>query len=322
MKANQEINELLNGHVDGELTSQQSSDLDQLLENNLHLQAKLTSFKQVRQLLHGLPRFEAPDDLSEQVRDVLERRFLLGDYETDVIPRFRHIILQRLKAVAAVIGLLAALSVIVYSIVTPLQNESDIANKGSGSPHVASSLPNTEPVRGTLVLESTVTAGIDNFLMRSIRSNGLTPYVEKETSDDVPVYVVRCHKDDIDLLVSDLRQVWEWPKFNKAVFHCNTGELSSSIRIDSVSADQVLSILAQPNPEERIKLAKLASVQNSMLEMTDSGKILIEQQGGLKMPPKPVLTGGGGGVARMNLARKAGPDDAVPVVLTIILKDE
>ncbi|NQV31660.1 MAG: hypothetical protein HQ515_03150, partial [Phycisphaeraceae bacterium] len=118
MKAKQpDMNEMLNAYMDGELDSRQSVELKRLLENSSELRGRLRCLKNVRNLAHHLPREDAPVELSQQIRSMLERKALFGEGldRSEDTRRVSTVLFQKIRAFAAILALGAVLSLLVYS---------------------------------------------------------------------------------------------------------------------------------------------------------------------------------------------------------------
>jgi len=281
-----DMNEMLNAYMDGELETRQAAEFLRLLENSPELKGQLQGLKNARNLLYHLPHEEAPDELSQQVRSMLERKTLFGEggSEGQASNRFGTLLFQKIRAVAAVLALGAVLSLLVYSIVAPVD---------SGTDHgLATAMAAQGPMRGKLELVCADMPSVDSFLMRSVQFNDLSSCVTREDLGNERLYYVSCHREDFKQLLSDLSSVWH--QFDETVFHVNTGELGNMIRIDSATALQVAGLVNEPDVHMRIKHAKL-SMRNNMRNMTDSGRVIASLEDRMPrsgMPSQPRLTSG------------------------------
>ena len=291
MKAKQpDMNEMLNAYMDGELEASQKAEFERLLENSSELRGQLRTLKNVRNLAQHLPQAEAPVELSQQVRSMLERKVLFGEgiAEEQAAKRAGTVLFQKIRAVAAVLALGAVLSLLVYSIVAPVDSGPE-PEAVDGPPVGLMAVQG--PMRGKLELVCAAMPAVDSFLMRSVQFNDLSSCVQKEALAGQSLYYVRCHRDDVRHLLSDLNSVWH--QFAETAFYVNTGELGKMVRINGASVGQIASLINETDIRKRIEHAKLESVRNSMRSVTDSGSVMasLEDKMSLSpMPPRPMLT--------------------------------
>jgi anti-sigma factor RsiW len=115
------IDELLNGFVDGEISERQATEVKRLMLHDPAIAARVARMQKQRQLLAALPAESAPADMASSVRAVLERRTLL-----DAASGGRHQVLgsvhlmgRKFAAVAAMLVLLGGLGYLVYRVIGP-----------------------------------------------------------------------------------------------------------------------------------------------------------------------------------------------------------
>ncbi len=292
MKAKPDMNEMLNAYMDGELAARQGVEFERLLENSSELRDQLRCLKNVRGLVHHLPLKTPPVELSQQVRSMLERKALFGEGVADrpTTERVSKLVFQKIRAVAAVLALGAVLSLLVYSIVAPVDSGPEsLAADGKLGPL----LPVQGPMRGRLELVCAAMPAIDGFLMRSVAFNNLSSHVQREDLVGQRLYYVSCHREDMKPLLSDLNSVWH--QFDETAFYVNTGDLGEMIRINGASVSQVASLMNEKDVRKRIEHAKLESVRNSMRNATDSGSVMASLEDKMTlsaMPPRPMFTSG------------------------------
>jgi hypothetical protein len=316
MKAKPDMNEMLNAYMDGELEARQSVEFERLLENSSELRGQLRCLKNVRNLVHHLPSEEAPVELAQQVRSMLERKALFGEAlaEKSATERLSKLVFQKIRAVAAVLALGAVLSLLVYSIVAPVDpgSESLVADGTLGT-----IMPVQGPMRGKLELVCAAMPVMDSFLMRSVEFNNLSSCVQREDLVGQRLYYVSCHREDIKPLLSDLNSVWH--QFDETAFYVNTGNLGEMIRIKGASVNQVASLINEKDVRKRIEHAKVESVRNSMRNATDSGSVMASLEDKMTlsaMPPRPMLTSGEPNRA----VASESPEPGERVELTIVLR--
>ncbi len=85
MKARPEnIERLLNGYIDGELTVRQQTEVKRLLGNDPMVARRLRQLEKCKRLLTSLPPAQAPAEMTQDIISRLARRSLLGEEPTAV----------------------------------------------------------------------------------------------------------------------------------------------------------------------------------------------------------------------------------------------
>ena len=74
------LEELLSGYIDGELSERQCNEVKRLIGHNEQAAAMLKQLQKNKALLGSLPQAQAPAHLFENVRASLERSVLLDEY--------------------------------------------------------------------------------------------------------------------------------------------------------------------------------------------------------------------------------------------------
>lgn len=121
---NPNCDEIINSFVDGELSPRQRTEIKRLAAHDRDVAGRIRQIKNCRNLLRSLPREDPPLEITENVRVLLERKSLLGERSLSTLagPK-RFTALRWIRAAAAVVLLVAALSMLVYRIVSPLELE-------------------------------------------------------------------------------------------------------------------------------------------------------------------------------------------------------
>ena len=121
MKENRNIDELLNSFIDGELTARQRTEAQRLIAHDAQVAQRLRELQKCKTLVSSLPYVEAPAEMLEVVKTSLERRTLLGQQSSAFDQRAgaRHLLVRKVLSAAAMIGLVAVLAAVIYTIVGP-----------------------------------------------------------------------------------------------------------------------------------------------------------------------------------------------------------
>ena len=130
MKDMEQIEELLNSYIDGELDERKSNEIKRLIDNDKEIQSLYDSLKRYKSLMQTVSQLPVPEGLCENITTQLERHILLAD--TDIYSHKagrRHLMVRRLMTAAAVIALAAVLSVIIFDIFVPKSSRQQLHDK-------------------------------------------------------------------------------------------------------------------------------------------------------------------------------------------------
>ena len=312
MSENFNIDELLSGYIDGELSVRHQTEVKRLIAHDGDVAEQLRQLQRSKELLGELPVAEAPAELLEEVKAKLERRTLLGA-EPDGFDRIkgtRHLLIRKSMSLAAMIVLLAMLGFVIYNIMAtppaavtqqPVAIE-DLAQPGlriaetSAPKVIAVEKVIVEPAAiasfaATLQLNTTNYAAVDAFVKRAIIDNDLLKYSVSPHRADDGSYTLSCSTGGAALLLTDLRQIW--PKLDSATLIVEGTEADTPVVVRDVTAGQLSQIINQPSPQENIRAAKEFAALNNMAEMMPGKEMLAaigDKQPQLLTAPRPVLT--------------------------------
>ena len=319
----QPMDELLNALIDGELTAAEEDEVRQQIERDKDLAGRLQWIKACRTLVNSMPRVDAPAELLDRVRQTLERRSLLG--EVPPIGGGRrivyHLLARRVMAVAAAVGLVGMLSVLVYSILAPpARPPQGLAVRTVGSGPVASTGltgPGHEVLTGRLEVRVASLADMEMFLNRILDSHGLTGSPGTGGSADRRVYRLRCGVGQFDALLADLDEAWQ--RFDRPTLYLETSGAPVPVVVPSVRLDQLARIAHQEDSGRSVEVAREIAVLNSVNQTMPGQEVLaaVVERGRDLWPtvPKPVLTSS----ERTAVAKPKPPADERSVSLTVVL---
>ena len=138
MNEHTHIDELLTGFIDGELNPREETKVQRLISRDPDVARRLKRIERGRFLLNSLPRTDAPQEVIDNVRHLLERRSLLANSTLETQPDRRHVwfVLNRpyISTVAAVVMLFLMLSALIYHIVKPLDRTEISVAVGPATP--------------------------------------------------------------------------------------------------------------------------------------------------------------------------------------------
>jgi len=309
---NIDIDELLNSFIDGELDQRHQTEVQRLIKHDEQIAERLRKLQKCKRLVSSLPYAEAPDEMLGDIKTSLEERRLLESarrgQRLDEREGARHLLVRRFVAAAAMIGLVAVLAVVIYSILAPqavtdkpFAVEQPKMQKSEPAVIVATAEKPTGQIsltemefNGRLELKTSNPSEVAAFINRAIEHN----IPSDERSAAVPgelreSHALSCSRQNLRLLLADLGGIWD--KFDSATLFVNTDRPEGQIVIDAVAAKQVIEIVNQDDFETRIKAAKYFAALNNMAELLPGKEILtaIDDSGpALLTIPKPVLTSG------------------------------
>lgn len=304
MKLNPKIDELLNSFVDGQLSTRQQTEVHRLAAHDPQVRLRLQHLQKCKLLVGSLPSAAAPAQLAENVLASLERKTLLGEQPSpaEQLAGARHLFIRKVLSVAAIIFLVALLSAIVYTIVSPdvssPQPTATIATRSiPPAPGPLESKPAIMAVgfAGRLELRTSSFVEVDASISRAVADNDLLNCTTLTRDSDRSEYVLACTPKGLDLLLADLETIW--PQLDSAEMFVQTPDFGRDVVVEAVTARQILEIARQQTTERIIRVAKDFAALNGVTELLPGKEVLaaIDKRvsGFAAAPriPKPVLTG-------------------------------
>ena len=285
--SNERIDELLNSYIDDELTAEQKAEVESLIDHDAKIAQRLRQFQKCRILVGSMPYAEAPASVLEGVKASLAGSSLPSEkqpaYEEQAGKKY--VLLRKVLAAAAMIGLAAVLSVVIHRIV-PLKT----VPEGPAVGVVAAS-----GFSGRLELKTSALNAVDAFIKSAIDDNGLSASINPERRQARRIYSLSCTREGLNLLLADLDNIWS--ELDSATLFVNTEIFGVQTVVDAVTIEQIAEIADQVSPERRIELAKDFAVLNNITEhlpdkeiraAIEAGDSSLTQQWRIS---KPVLTG-------------------------------
>lgn len=228
---NQNIEELLNSFIDGELTVREKTKVQRLISHDAEAARRLRELRKSKMLVSSLPRAEAPAQILENVKASLEIGTAPAERSWNEEPSdrrvgARHLMFRKVLAAAAMVGLVAILSMVIYTIVAP---EPDYRSPG---PVVA--------FDGRLELKTNALSTVNTSIDKVIEDSGLSDSISLTSQGDKRIYSITCSKEDLTLLLSDLADVWK--RCNSKTLLVNT-KTPGERKFDDVSNDRLITIV-------------------------------------------------------------------------------
>lgn len=228
---NPNIEELLNSYIDGELTEREHTEVQRLISHDAQVAQRLRELQTSKMLVNSLPRADAPARILVGVKASLETEVLSGEraWNEELSSGrvgVRHLMVRKFLAAAAMVGLVAILGGVVYTIVAP---ES----------------PDIPPVPavafdGRLELKTDALSTVNTFIDRAIEDKGLSNSISVESQGGKRVYSLTCSQEDLNLLLADLTDVWE--SCNSTTLFVDT-KMPGEQKFDGVSTDGIIKIV-------------------------------------------------------------------------------
>ena len=223
----QNIEELLNSFIDGELTQREATEVERLIADDARIAQRFRELQKSKMLVGSLPRAEAPAEMADEIKASLGRMTLLGQQAERFDERAgaRHLLARKVLATAAMIVLVAILAAVVYTIFAPVSGP----ERPTAEVRVLAAGFN-----GRLELKTSDLAAVDSFIKRAIEDNALK-YTSPGSRRDKTVYALSCSREGLNLLLADLENIWE--RFDSATLFVETKVF------DGVDTEQIAEIV-------------------------------------------------------------------------------
>ncbi|MHC4751097.1 MAG: anti-sigma factor family protein [Planctomycetota bacterium] len=288
--SNERIEELLNSFMDGELTAKQQTEVEQLIAHDAKIAQRLRQLQKCKILVGSLPCAEAPAELLEDITTSLAGGKSFGEQAPTFDERAatKYLLIRKVLAAAAMIGLAAVLAVVIHSIVAPRSIPE--------GPVAMSSVIASPGFSGRLELKTTALVAVDAFINRAIEDNGLSDSISPAVRQDRRIYPLSCTREGLNLLLADLGDIWT--ELDSATLFVDTEVFGRQVVVDAVTTEQIAEIVDQEGSDRRIELAKDFAALNNIAEHLPGREILSAMEGGNRnlisqlRVPKPLLTTG------------------------------
>jgi hypothetical protein len=272
-ESKQNIEELLSGYVDGELSERKYTELKRLMEHDPELAVKFSELKRQKHLLNAMPIETAPEGLLDAVIASQERKFILNEYsaasgEADGI---KHLMFSRAMTAAVILVLFGGLGGLIYTIMAPAQKPDfqNIASSNNDDPEiefipgtmltpertVASVAANTPPFSASLDLKTEQSIAMNSYIMKAIYNHDLNDFIDlPENAGTSSTIQITCGIDSIVALLNDLQT--EWDKCKEANLSVFDHALAKEIVIEKISPQQLMRVFTENKYYTRMQIAK------------------------------------------------------------------
>jgi hypothetical protein len=121
MKNQQEIEELLNSYIDGELDERHETEVKRLVSNNTEIAELLKNLQACKKLVNSLETCKPPEEIVDEIKSSIERQTLLqpDSISTDHSKGKNQLLIRKLISFAAIIILSVVLGIVLYDIIGP-----------------------------------------------------------------------------------------------------------------------------------------------------------------------------------------------------------
>jgi len=255
MKEIPNIDELLNSFIDAELTQRHQTEVQRLISHDPQVAQRLRELQKTKMLVNSLPAAEAPADMPERVKALLEKMPIPREQPSRFDRRkgARYLLVRKVLAAAAMIGLVAALTAVVYTIVVP---ESHTPATG---------------FRARLELKTSNLPAVDAAISKAIENSGLSGFVSPRRQGNKSVYAITCSRDAFGLFLADMQNVWG--RFDSATLFVDAKPPGKQVVVNDVSAEQIANLITPvkpklTGPEEKTQTPPSQSERTQKIHLT------------------------------------------------------
>jgi hypothetical protein len=259
----EQIDILIRGFLDGELTQRQRTELKRLAQHNPSVKKELHALYRQKELYSALPVEKAPKDLAEEVRRKLERRMILdAEPAAQVRPLGRaHLLFRRIAAAAAMLFLpLGILAILVVQIIKPVDEmpmgtsptagveAPDQAIRSQANPVAAGPEKTMVLSLGCLTLVTDQPIAVNELIKNGIVSNALLSGASSQRSESSAIYRIQCRQGQMLSLLGSLEPVWRNCSKQQLVLTSDDPSAAKAVAIEGIRPDQLKSLAEESNP--------------------------------------------------------------------------
>ncbi|MFA6186817.1 MAG: hypothetical protein WC770_06375 [Phycisphaerae bacterium] len=291
MKDMEQIEELLNSYIDGELDERKSNEVKRLIDHDKKIFDIYDSLKRYKDLMDSVSQIPCPDGLGDNINKHLERQILLAD--TSVYSHSagrRHLIIRRFMTAAAMIALAAVLSFVILDIFIPkssrdkffadamrkktfkealyekpFPNESASTAQQQDIPIIPAKSSGV-PLVAVLTLETKNPIEVDWLVAKALTTTGIfnqTTAIDRQPGS--VKYVINCSNESVVKLLAELSFVW--PQCRSAKLDIGTEQTGKYITVNNISAQQAMDICKADAYPVRLRMANdLAAINKAAAE--------------------------------------------------------
>ncbi len=301
-KREYEIDELLSGYLDGELSQRQHTEVQRLIEHDPDTRAKVDQLRKQKLLMLAMPVESAPDTLIDDIKIAMERKLILDESPTGTSESEgrRQLYFRRAMTAAVIFVLLGSLIAIVVNIIAPApaSNDNFATNTNTGIDSTVentSPLPRPEIVRpkdealfsANLALTTKESIAMSSFVWKAIFNNGLRDDTYPERLTSKTTYQITSDVDRVIALLNEIATAWD--RCDTAALSAYSAGIDSDIVIENITAQQAVSVFTQDNTDKRLELAKVyATLNTSTGDDREQMLLAMKANDSKDVPPIPI----------------------------------
>ena len=312
MKDMEQIEEMLNCYIDGELDERKSNEVKRLIDNDSQIHSLYDSLKRYKNLMDTVCQVPAPEGLCDNITAHLEREVLLADTQIYSLKAGRrHLMARRLMTAAAVIALAAVLFVVIFDIFVPKSSRQQLLSNALRKKTIKQVLyekpfadtkqqedmkivPQNSydvPLVVILALKTNNPIEVDWLVAKALTTTDLfnqTAAIDRRTG--VVRYVINCNNQSLISLIQELSFIW--PQCTDTKIDIGTEQAGKYITINNISARQVMEICKAENFGQRLRMANDLAIINKFTTpaIIDRLYAAVDIDYDLLVTQKPALT--------------------------------
>jgi L-fucose mutarotase/ribose pyranase (RbsD/FucU family) len=312
MKDMEQMEEILNSYIDGELDERKSNEIKRLIDNDSQIHSLYDSMKRYKKLMDTVSQQPAPEGLCDNITSHLEREVLLAD--TDISSHKagkRHLMIRRLMTAAAVIVLAAILSIVIFDIFVPKSSRQQLLSNALRKKTIKQVMyekPFAETKQeedkkivpekiydvslvAILTLKTNNPIEVDWFVAKALTTTDLfsrTAAIDRQPGS--VRYVINCDKESVASLMQELSFVWS--QCTDAKMDIGTEQTGKYITVNNISAAQVVEICKAENFGQRLRMANDLAIINKITTPAIADRLYADADidYDLLVTQKPALT--------------------------------
>ena len=289
-----QIDELLTGYIDDELSQRQHTEVKRLIRHNEDIAQRFGQLQKQKQLLSSLPVTSAPAELLDNIKTALESKTVRRElpHLADRAAGVRGLLFRRaLTAAAMLLVPLGLLAWVVFTIVTPAPTDSGDWSVSDNRPGVSDtgSTPDSRiavstPFNSHLRLESRQAIAVADFIKKAVYSHALIDNTIPRSDAASSSFQITSTPQRLGALLLDLKPLWDKCDSTSLTIPGAAGH--GDIVMADISPDHTIEIFKSPHPAGRIALIKKIAALNSEGDSAISGDATFDPS----IPIKPMLT--------------------------------
>lgn len=240
-----EINELLSSYIDDELSERHQNEVKRLIQNDEKVAEQLVHLRKQKELLAALPIVSAPKKMIADIKaSIAMEQILTKQTQTKSVARGeKELFGRRMLTIAAMLLIpVSILAWVVYTIVKPV-SETGVTLPMATKPVETHDkvLAVSFPLSATLYLNTPQMTSMTDFINKAIYKNSLVNYTRSSNFSDMGItYTINGNRQRILALLREITTVWDKCEQTAMTVHGTT--VSSNVRVDQITPDQILAL--------------------------------------------------------------------------------